>query len=374
MPSKLDAEPTDQYQMSIRGGTMNIVIYGQFSNYWSNSNVSRGLAQGLSEHGFDVFVHDPSSHYVGLPKDVTPTTTPELVGDVAIFVGYSALTDHRIFSHRVKIGAYIAESSILPSVWGFHAKRCDLVITPSRWTKNAYNQAGVDLDKILVVHHGLHHAFNRHLSLKTVKSNISFLHIAGARDFLGRKGTPELIRAFDDIFSPMREFKSIHAKLTIRSPDSMHIRSLLDNVKYPHLFEFDVQYEAIHPVHMVELLDKFDVVIQPSRAEAFGMVPLEARAMGLPVILTRGHGHLEHICDADTLIDVGGETPITVNGIPNGSAPSVSVDSIKKAISSFIKNLSEKYSESMQNAKGYYKKWSWKTVTENLKERIESWK
>lgn len=43
-----------------------------------------------------------------------------------------------------------------------------------------------------------------------------------------------------------------------------------------------------------KLYQAHDLVIQPSRGEGFGMVPLEARVAGVPVAMTRCTGHEEH--------------------------------------------------------------------------------
>lgn len=49
------------------------------------------------------------------------------------------------------------------------------------------------------------------------------------------------------------------------------------------------------PPRLASLMWQYHCVCQPSRAEGFGMVPLEARCVGVPVIMTNGTGHGMHV-------------------------------------------------------------------------------
>ena len=50
---------------------------------------------------------------------------------------------------------------------------------------------------------------------------------------------------------------------------------------------------------MASYLGGFDLVCQPSRAEGFGLVPLEARACGVPVAATLCTGHADHMAASE---------------------------------------------------------------------------
>jgi hypothetical protein len=347
-----------------------VVLYGQFHGNWSNAGVSRGLAAGLHANGvplrlvsefgmFDGLYTLPQRKRQRLPEFMEmPMAQSQGTG---MFVGYSIRSLQYLNMHLVKVGAFIAESSTLPGDWLVAANMCRLVVCPSRWTANAYGGTA------LVVKHGLHPCYAQ--PLPPAKPNgLAFLHIAGARDFLERKGTPQLISAFAKAFHPTNGLlKDSKALLVIRTPESSKIQELVAHTGVPHLFHIDTHEEALDPPHMRAYYDKgWAAVVQPSRAEAFGLVPLEARACGIPVILTDAHGHREHVESSDVLIGVGPSAPIAVNGIPNGMAPTVSVDSVLGALVKFVQNVGIVTERARATALGYYEKYQWGKLCEPL--------
>ena len=97
------------------------------------------------------------------------------------------------------------------------------------------------------------------------------------------------------------------------------------------------------------------------------MVPLEARALGIPVMLTDSSGHLEHFQGArDVCIWTGPSAPIAVNGIPSGMAPTVAVEDIEEALCDWPKNtLCSKFDST------YYGRWCWGNVTRELAKALK---
>lgn len=355
-----------------------VVLYGQFHGNWSNAGVSRGLAAGLHANGvplrlvsefgmFDGLYTLPQRKRVRPPEFTEMPMAPTLDLGTGVFVGYSIRSLQYLNLHPVKVGAFIAESSVLPGDWIVAANMCRLVVCPSWWTALAYNHGGSSKTPPLVVKHGLHPCYAR--PLPPAKPNgLAFLHIAGARDFLERKGTPQLISAFAKTFHPVNGLlRDSKALLVIRTPESPKIHELIALTGVPHLFHVDTHEQALDPPAMRVYYDKgWAAVIQPSRAEAFGCVPLEARACGIPVILTDAHGHREHVESSDVLIGAGPPAPIAVNGIPNGLAPTVSVDSIAGALARFVQNVGIVTERARATALGYYDRYQWGKLCEPL--------
>jgi glycosyltransferase involved in cell wall biosynthesis len=111
-----------------------------------------------------------------------------------------------------------------------------------------------------------------------------------------------------------------------------------------------------------------DFLVQPSRAEAFGICPVEARAAGTPVIMTNCTGHREHYTEDDVSVVHGKLAPITVNGIPNGAAPTVEPSAICAALEQ-AKRLNDLLQKAAyQRADSYYYLWTWSVVTKDLAE------
>jgi glycosyltransferase involved in cell wall biosynthesis len=357
--------------------TPRIQIYGQFDNFWSNANVSRGLACGLAENGVEVCITDTSDGspfeartYQGLWKEIVVKQRPD-PSIPALFVGYPPQAMRWLEPHKKRIGAFIAESSLLPESWGVTANYCDIVAVPSMWVFRAYRKAGVPVEKLLVVQHGIDPVFSVPPPSRVVKvEHLHFLHIAGARDFLVRKGTPQLISAFTKLFGEGGQLAHKKATLTIRTPPSPPLYRLIGASGAPHLFLVDAHEGALPPEKMYSYyLGSWAALVQPSRAEAFGICPVEARALGIPVILTEASGHREHFTDsADTRVYTpAGEELIAVQGIPSGLAPAVSEYAIEEALVRFCANVpSATRKAAVLVGDVYTERWSWKCVTAPL--------
>jgi len=351
-----------------------IQIYGRFDGYWSHSAVSRGIVKGLLANGVrNMRLHNVQQAY-GDGADAAFTDLPDNAvqgynthAPIGFYIGgYPPMAEQWLIDHSVRGALFIAESETLPSNWGHVVNACDRIFVPSHWTKMAYQSIGMSNGKISILPHGVDEAFGVTIPIAKLSSPLRILHVAGAASFLDRKGTPQLIKAFRSVF------KRGEATLTLRTPyfDEAPIRGYLghhhdDIVLDPRL--------ACPPAEMAQLIAQHHVVMQPSRAEAFGMIPCEARALGVPVALTACSGHAEHANEHDLFIRSGKVAPIIVNGIPQGGrAPSVSVGSIAKALSVLPTRLPAMREAAVkQAAAGYGERWSWKQKTRLLADWLQ---
>lgn len=338
-----------------------IQVYGRFDGYWSHAQVSRGLVRGLHAHGVPLRIWNVAAGalntvYEDIPSDVEVGL--DSGARLGFYVGgYPPMGVSWLIEHPVKIGMFITESSVIPNSWYGMARACQVVVVPSHWAADAYR--GVGVKRVLVVPHGLHPAYQVRAPASKESPYWRFLHVAGAADFLDRKGTMRLVEAFTKVFQDIPE-----AKLRLRLA-----RDILLGDELPTGVEVQVT-EAVAPEVFREVLVSYDAVVQPSRAEAFGLVPLEARALGIPVILTASSGHAEHAEAWDTLIPGRAEKPITVQGIPGGRAPDVTVADIVKALERFWSQREMLAERAREKARGYYERWSWEAVTKGLARKL----
>ncbi len=113
----------------------------------------------------------------------------------------------------------------------------------------------------------------------------------------------------------------------------------------------------------------FDLVCQPSRAEGFGLVPLEARALGVPVAATSCTGHSEHMlatrersCPPGCVnIATGDDAPI--DDFPGAKAPSLSADAVYDALLLAYGDRWRLVREAREAAREVYDAWSWARQT-----------
>jgi glycosyltransferase involved in cell wall biosynthesis len=297
-----------------------LCVLGDFDGYFSHNVVSLGVAEAFMTSGaFEVGVFDVNRDIEASYHDCELVMAPH-AADVCFFVGgyppMLATWKQKFCDRPVPCYALaICESSLAPADW---RAVCDpqlggpfqKVWAPSVWCGNAL---GVE-----VARHGVSPALFRHVTGDTDERY--FLHVCGAASFPERKGTPQLIeawRAYDDSDLPLRILGEASLRELLEPGDNIEVR----------------EPKGGRPRKKIaKLYARAAAVIQPSRAEAFGLVPLEAELFGRPVVATACAGHAEFKDRIHYVVEHGPAAPIAVNGIPNGSAPTVTAAAIYDAL------------------------------------------
>jgi glycosyltransferase involved in cell wall biosynthesis len=107
------------------------------------------------------------------------------------------------------------------------------------------------------------------------------------------------------------------------------------------------------------------LVAQPSRGEGFGMVPLEARACGVPIVATNCTGHGDHVREGDPgviVVPCGKDEPIDDG--PGALAPSVHARDVEFALEDAYCRWPQLEEAAFQYAPTLASEWSWDRVTE----------
>lgn len=179
---------------------------------------------------------------------------------------------------KKKIGYFMFESTKCPPDWEPYIKKLDLLMTPSKFARDIfYNQFGVDS---VVIPHGIDtdlYTYRERPENRVFK----FLHY-NAFDF--RKGFDIVVEAFTQEFH-----QEEWVKLTVKGTGG-------NNYPYMNL-NIESIIEDYTPEQLVDLLASHDCFVFPSRGEGFGMTPLEAMNVGLPVIIPNAHGIAEYFDD-----------------------------------------------------------------------------
>lgn len=100
------------------------------------------------------------------------------------------------------------------------------------------------------------------------------------------------------------------------------------------------------------------VVCQPSRAEGFGLLPLEARACGVPVVMTNCTGHTEFWSPQGTVTVAHGELD-ALDDYPGAMAPLVTTEAIREALIEAFETWPALADEAARTADAVRSAWSW---------------
>ena len=155
------------------------------------------------------------------------------------------------------------------------------------------------------------------------------------------KGYDILIRAFS-----LLDFTRFELKIVGDGGEYNNLQTLIDHLglikRIQLLGRIDYPYQQI---------SDFDIFIQPSRSEAFGLAIIEAMALGVPVIATRTGGVVDLLAQGNAGYLVNAEFPEgiadAVNELTSNEEmySNFSIQGVMKASFFSVENMSRKYLE-----------------------------
>lgn len=304
-----------------------LTLYGHFSGWSSYPTVCRALARWLVSQGVDLLcvnlrLEEPEG-CEGLEVDIC---AGDRAGPVGLLFGEPTHLE-RCARHERMILYSVCDVDTIPDYWVTYLNRADQVLTPSRWCETVFRKCGVNRP-IGLVPHGVDVAFAGARTRLDPHRPVRLLHMASSQ--YARKGTQELVDAC------ARLAGEVAFELTVRGPDA----------------------RPLPPAGVVALFDAHDILVQPSRAEGWGMTPLEARVAGLPVVTTSATGHADHEgpgVPGTRHVRAGLFAPCG----PTGRAPSIDVEHLSGVLREAILNVDLLRLEARDRAASTFAKWSW---------------
>lgn len=334
-----------------RGATpFSICLYGNFRSNGSFGRVSRGLKEGLSDMGLlagcvEVDAADPSELEEGVGADAPIgiyAGAPSLIG---VMTSYG--------NHRLNFAILAPNSSWLPDKLVRDMMQRACVVAPSSWGARVL---ATYTDELLApLTHGVSKEFHvvpeLHAELDRQYADGAFRVLHLTSTMRQRKATRELVLAWKGLVEAGRLGANPELHVIADAPDGTFEAG-------PHVVFHGPSNLPVEK--MREIYQRCHVVVQPSRAEGFGMVPLEARACGIPVVATTCTGHADHKGSLDNgyVFVVHGD-PVPIDDGPGALAPAVTLEAIAASLWLAHDHWKELHAAAQRYASILSHGWSW---------------
>ena len=336
-----------------------IRIYGPTVGHGSWARVAAGMAHGLHALG-RLAGFFPLESAV---REVDGGLGDGYDADVGVLVGPPSFANvlRGRGDHRRRVVMIAANSSWLP---GNDIRVVESAATeavaPSRWSADVV-RSHTSLP-VGIWPHGVYLSFRVRADAYAHREyredgRFRVLHLASTRK--ERKGTVELLQAWRQLHASglLGEVGAGASRLDIVLPGphadlGSGSLSSAGVFFHPRLNLDEAAMAALYQCH--------DLVCQPSRSEGFGLVPLEARACGVPVCATFCTGHADHLVVGSPGFEpIVSGPPAPIDDGPGALAPSVSVDDVSSALLRCRARAAELRREAFDHATELGHRWSW---------------
>lgn len=335
-------------------------LYGTFHANASFARVSKGLLEGFQDLGLlagavelDAFDSDEIASAEGADATVG------LYSGNPSFISVMASQGR----HDMNFAIVAPNSSWLPEALVQSIRERAAVIAPSSWGADVLACAGAP--PYAPLRHGVMKAFvaDRSLADRMVQSydagEFRVLHLSSTHR--ARKGTAELVSAWKRLCKRNMLGKNPKLVAIVDAP-----RGLYSEADGEPTIVFSDQRLDASEAQMAVVYQHFHLVCQPSRGEGFGMVPLEARACGVPVVATACAGHLDHMGgEQDGCVVVKTGAPTTIDDGPGAMAPSLRSEDVEAALEHAYARWKELHQAAQRNADRVRSEWSWANQINN---------
>ncbi|NCA17327.1 MAG: glycosyltransferase, partial [Betaproteobacteria bacterium] len=333
-------------------------LYGSFGNNASFARVSRGLKEGLEELGLLAGAVE-----VDTVDFEELSTAPGREAPLGLYVGSPSLITvmNSRGSHDMHFAVIAPNSSWMPKKLLQDVRERAAVIAPSTWGADVLKAWG------MLEYPPLKHGVSRQFGvIEAARGPLVELYKAGhfrvlhlSSTHLERKGTSQLIRAWRELVADGKLGSDPKLICVVDAPSGTYPEAVGDRTIVLSNQRLDAPERQ-----MAAIYQNCHVVCQPSRGEGFGMVPLEARACGIPVVATASTGHRDHMWPCPpgcVVVETGEDSPIDDG--PGAMAPSLTSDAVKEALLTAYQRWLELFDEAGKAATTLHETWGWANQT-----------
>lgn len=331
--------------------------YGHLSGPSSAVYVSRSVVATLRAMGFEVDAVNLRSPPAGIAarmrqaKAGRPIPQPAVSG-TAVVMAFPEWTT--VVPRHNRLIAYVwVELDEVEPRWIATLDAVDEVCIGSEHGAEILRRAGLQAP-VTVVHHGIAPEY-KPAPDDHDRGTFRFLHLCAGELAVARKGTAELLSAWDRVAEEIPE-----GRLTIMT-SSAAVRRLVGRLS--RSWTVDLLPEGWRPpAEQAGLYQAHSVLVQPSRAECFGLLGLEALATGLPVVTTTATGHAEWALEGGQ--PRAGIVPVRTGQLAPcapgpGRAPALYPEDVRRALLSSYYQYGTLRASAVGAASDLAEQWSW---------------
>ncbi len=215
---------------------------------------------------------------------------------IGFFYGIPDSIGTPVKQHSTRIIGLACETDRVPDSWVQHCNDFDLVVVPSRYCLNSLKSSGVETP-IMIAPHGLEPEYAP-MRPKSRSSRFIFYNVVNSH-MPERKSLLELLRAFKRAFADRPD-----VVLRIRSELSPSVVAILDAAE---IADDDQQVQIIEQSDLptadfAAYYSEVHCTVHPSRAEGFGLIPLQSIACETPIIAPCATGMADYLDESNAIV------------------------------------------------------------------------
>lgn len=348
---------------------MSVRLYGRAQGNSSHARVTSGFYRVLEAEGMlSGFVGvDLGAISEDVQRERNPLALRGAVADYGIFTGPLGALEQMLYntSHRERLVMVAPNSNLLPTTLLRELSRvATMLLAPSEWARGVL--AGLMDLPVVTAAHGvtdeLDAATRAELAEQRVHNfadgQFRVLHLSTSDR--ARKGTLELCRAWTDLLNDkVIPAQSVLVLVLDYQARIRLVEQLVDDEIPTRGIVFLDRIDG-DAAAMARLISSAHVVCQPSRGEAFGLVPLEALSVGVPVVATACTGHSEYLSESTpgAIVVATGE-PEPIDDLPGAMAPRLDWEDVSVALCAAYNYWDELHTAALAHARSVTERWSW---------------
>ena len=336
-------------------------VYGLFVGNGSMQRVSIGVAEGLHAIG-------QLRGTVGL-DGVETDPPPGALAEYGFLEGpLSMVAKMHAGAHRKRYAMLAPNSTWLPAAAIESAAKLATLVAPSDWGRKILSRYCPEESLASSFPHGISQGFRPDEASFAVADQkydggqFSVLHMASTD--MQRKGTAQLIAAWCEMVAHGELGLDPRLDIVLEGNPEGYRRIVEKGPERARNTVSVLPRWNAPDQTLAALYGQYHVVCQPSRAEGFGLVPLEAAASGVAVVMTEctGHGQYIETLPAAVRVSHGQDEPIDDG--PSALAPSVQASWVGEALLEAYRSWTDLAQAARENARDVRRQWSWQKVTE----------